>query len=104
MPGTILEMPKGCTNSRYVVAKDMTISSDQSLPPHLSKRNLVSRPVVYNLTFDYEWLRVPRDLGDTQLRVDYSNEVVSVLLGSVRSLKTDFSRATGTILLKKRLV
>lgn len=83
VPGTILEMPKGCIKNRYVVAKDMTISSNQILPAHLTKRNFVSRPVVYDLTFDYEWLRVPRDLGDTQLRVDYSNEVVCILLSNV---------------------
>jgi len=76
VPGTILEMPKGCGPSKYAVAKSMAPSKDQTLPHHLAKRNFGHKPVVYDLTFDYEWRRVPRDLGDTQLRVDFSNEVV----------------------------
>ncbi|KAF8252102.1 glycosyl hydrolases family 18 protein-like protein [Wilcoxina mikolae CBS 423.85] len=74
VPGTILEMPKGCGPSKYAVAKSMAPSKEQSLPHHLAKRNFGHKPVIYDLTFDYEWKRVPRDLGDTQLRVDFSNE------------------------------
>ncbi|KAL9594308.1 MAG: hypothetical protein Q9219_007102 [cf. Caloplaca sp. 3 TL-2023] len=74
VPGTILEMPKGCGPSRYAVAKSMVLS-EKPLPEHLSKRHYDAKPVVYDLTFDFDWHRVPRDLGDTQLRVDYSNEV-----------------------------
>lgn len=74
VPGTILEMPKGCGPSRYAVAKSMVLS-EKPLPEHLSKRHYDAKPVVYDLTFDFDWQRVPRDLGDTQLRVDYSNEV-----------------------------
>jgi chitinase len=36
--------------------------------------NLGHKPVLYDLTFDYDFARVPRDLGNTQLRIDYSNE------------------------------
>ncbi|KAI4122687.1 MAG: hypothetical protein LQ338_005669 [Usnochroma carphineum] len=74
VPGTILEMPKGCGPSRYAVAKSMMLS-DVQLPTHLSKRHYDVKPVVYDLAFDFDWRRVPRDLGDTQMRVDFSNEV-----------------------------
>ncbi|KAM6537149.1 hypothetical protein FALCPG4_003095 [Fusarium falciforme] len=29
---------------------------------------------MFNLTFDYDFRRMPRDLSDTQIRIDYSNE------------------------------
>ncbi|KAI4285352.1 MAG: hypothetical protein L6R38_000708 [Xanthoria sp. 2 TBL-2021] len=74
VPGTILEMPKGCGPSKYAVAKSMMLSEVQ-LPTHLAKRHYDAKPVVYDLTFDFDWRRVPRDLGDTQMRVDFSNEV-----------------------------
>ena len=77
--GTILEMPPGCGPSKYAVAKSMTPAVDQSLPEHLAKRNFGHTPTVYDLTFDFEWHRVRRDLGDTQMRVDFSNEVVCTL-------------------------
>ena len=73
--GTILEMPPGCGPSKYAVAKFMELSKDQKLPRHLAKRDYGHMPTVYDLTFDYEWRRVRRDLGETQMRVDYSNEV-----------------------------
>jgi len=75
--GTILEMPPGCGPSKYAVAKSMAPAADQSLPEHLAKRNYRHQPTVYDLTFDFEWHRVRRDLGETQMRVDFSNEVVS---------------------------
>ena len=77
--GTILEMPPGCGPSKYAVAKSMTPAVDQSLPERLAKRNFGHTPTVYDLTFDFEWHRVRRDLGDTQMRVDFSNEVVCSL-------------------------
>lgn len=73
--GTILEMPKGCGPSKYAVAKSMVPSGNQALPKHLAKRDYSHTPTVYDLTFDYEWHRVRRDLGETQMRVDFSNEV-----------------------------
>ena len=76
VPGTILEMPEGCSSFRYVVAKSLVRSADQSLPKHLEKRTYGHKPEIFDLTFDFNWQRVPRDLGDTQMRVDYSNEVV----------------------------
>lgn len=72
VPGTILEMPSGCGPGKYAVAKSMAPSKNQELPPHLRKRG--NNPVVYDLTFDYDFKRVPRDLGDTQMRIDFSNE------------------------------
>ena len=74
VPGTILEMPTGCGPSKYAVAKSMMLS-EVELPGHLAKRHYTAHPVVYDLTFDFDWRRVPRDLGDTQMRVDFSNEV-----------------------------
>lgn len=74
VPGTILQMPAGCGPGKYAVAKDMVPSATGNvLPRHLA--HLESRaPVVYDLTFDYNFLRVPRDLGDTQMRIDFSNQ------------------------------
>lgn len=71
--GTIVEMPKGCGPGKYAVVKDMRLSNNQGVPQHLVKRGLDGTPV-YDLTFDYDFTRVPRDLGDTQMRIDYSNE------------------------------
>lgn len=74
VPGTIVELPNGCGPSRYAVAKTMVVAKDQKLPKRLEKR-YAHIPVIYDFTFDFEWRRVPRDLGDTQMRVDFSNEV-----------------------------
>ena len=73
-PGTILEMPDGCGPGKYAVAKSMPISRNQSLPAHLRKRGLALNATVYDLIFDYDFRRVPRDLGETQMRLDFSNE------------------------------
>ncbi|KAK2597436.1 hypothetical protein QQS21_005984 [Conoideocrella luteorostrata] len=77
VPGTILQMPNGCGPGKYAVAKSMTPApgKDHSklLPRHLSHLAGLE-PVVYKLTFDYDFSRVPRDLGDTQMRIDYSNQ------------------------------
>ncbi|KAI9876312.1 MAG: hypothetical protein M1830_006786 [Pleopsidium flavum] len=73
-PGTILEMPSGCGPGRYAVAKDINISRNQTVPSQLAKRTPDSSLVVYDLTFDYDFKRVPRDLGDTQMRLDFSNQ------------------------------
>ncbi|KAI1412614.1 glycosyl hydrolases family 18-domain-containing protein [Hypoxylon sp. FL1857] len=76
VPGTIIEMPKGkgCGPAKYAVAVSMEVSKNQTIPHYLHKRMAGALPVVYDLTFDYDWMRVPRDLGDTQVRIDYSNE------------------------------
>lgn len=65
---------QGCGPAKYAVAKSMVPSKNQTLPHHLVKRSAGRKSVIYDLTFDYNWQRVPRDLGDTQVRVDYSNE------------------------------
>lgn len=74
VPGTILQMPNGCGPGKYAVAVDMAPSANQTLPHHISKRKLKHSPIVYDLRFDYEYARIPRDFGDTQLRVDFSNQ------------------------------
>lgn len=63
-----------CGPGKYAVAKEMVRSRNQTLPHHLARRNLAPAPV-YDITFDYNFARVPRDLGDTQMRLDFSNEV-----------------------------
>lgn len=73
-PGTIVEMPEGCGPGRYAVIKELSPSKNQSLPQHLYKRGIEETEPVFDLTFDYDFRRVPRDLGDTQIRIDYSNE------------------------------
>lgn len=76
VPGTILAMPPRCGPGKYAVAVSMLPAANQSdhiLPKHLVKR-LSHKPVIYDLTFDYDFRRVPRDLGDTQLRIDFSNQ------------------------------
>ncbi|RGP78609.1 glycoside hydrolase family 18 [Fusarium longipes] len=73
-PGTILEMPDGCGPGRYAVAKTLVPSTNQTLPNHISRRDLDSSEQVYDLVFDYDFKRVPRDLGTTQMRIDYSNK------------------------------
>lgn len=78
VPGTILELPKDCGPMRYAVAKDMRPAASQDIPHHIVKRSGLSaskKHVVYDLTFDYDFARVPRDTGEeTQVRIDYSNE------------------------------
>ncbi|GAP85921.1 putative glycosyl hydrolases family 18 protein [Rosellinia necatrix] len=74
VPGTILQMPPNCGIGKYAVAVDMTPSPHQILPRRV-RRSLSHRPIVYDLTFDYDFTRVPRDIGDTQVRIDFSNEV-----------------------------
>ncbi|GAP90626.2 putative glycoside hydrolase family 18 protein [Rosellinia necatrix] len=71
--GTIVEMPKGCGPGKYAVVKEMRESRNQGLPKHLVKRGLLQSKI-FDLTFDYDFSRVPRDLGNTQMRIDYSNE------------------------------
>ncbi|KAJ5598379.1 hypothetical protein N7537_008463 [Penicillium hordei] len=72
-PGTILQMPNRCGPGRYAVAKELKESQNQTLPGHLNKRDLDGRSV-YDLTFDYDFKRVPRDYGDALMRIDYSNQ------------------------------
>ncbi|KAH9209045.1 oviduct-specific glycoprotein [Leptodontidium sp. 2 PMI_412] len=104
VPGTILQMPKGCGPGKYAVAKSMMPSPGDDhtnlLPRHLA--NLAPlKPVVYDLTFDYEFERVPRDLGSTQMRIDFSNQDDywdTVVAGSVkkkRDLGLDNNNNTG---------
>ncbi|KAL2752063.1 glycoside hydrolase family 18 protein [Sodiomyces alcalophilus JCM 7366] len=75
-PGTIVDMPAGCGPGRYAVVKEMIPSQNQSLPHHLHRRGMADNvETVYDLTFDYDFRRVPRDEDDeVQIRIDYSNE------------------------------
>ena len=71
VPGIILQMLVGCGPGKYAVAKFMT-PSKKDVSAHLQKRLI--NPIVYDLTFDYDFIRVRRDLGDTQMRIDFSNK------------------------------
>lgn len=51
----------------------MSLSRNQSLPGHVQNQKRESLGEVYDLTFDYDFARVPRGVGDTQMRIDYSN-------------------------------
>ncbi|KAF9892666.1 hypothetical protein FE257_001068 [Aspergillus nanangensis] len=73
-PGTIIQMPQGCGPGKYAVAKDLIPSNNQTLPGHLAERSLTYRDGVYDLKFDYDFRRVPRDMGETQMRIDFSND------------------------------
>ncbi|SPJ79175.1 related to chitinase [Fusarium torulosum] len=73
-PGTIVEMPEGCGPGKYAVVKELSHSKNQSIPQHIYRRGIDDSEPVLDLTFDYDFRRVPRDLGDTQIRLDYSNE------------------------------
>ncbi|KAI0523939.1 glycosyl hydrolases family 18-domain-containing protein [Xylaria bambusicola] len=73
-PGTIVEMPEGCGPGKYAVVKEMKPSVNTKLPDHLVKRGVEVVNTIYDLTFDYDFRRVPRDLGNTQMRIDFSNE------------------------------
>ncbi|KAL3439807.1 hypothetical protein BJX65DRAFT_68290 [Aspergillus insuetus] len=71
--GTIIQMPPGCGPGKYAVLKHLEPSANQSSPGHLARRGIV-HDTIYDLTFDYDFKRVPRDLGDTLMRIDYSND------------------------------
>ncbi|KAJ3578860.1 hypothetical protein NPX13_g1706 [Xylaria arbuscula] len=73
-PGTIVEMPQGCGPGKYAVVKEMKPSMNTELPQNLVKRGIEVRDTIYDLTFDYDFRRVPRDLGNTMMRIDFSNE------------------------------
>lgn len=96
-PGTILEMPQGqgCGPGKYAVAKSLEVSKNQTLPPHLRKRDLPASATVYDLTFDYDFKRVPRDFGDTQLRIDFSY-VLILLYSSFQPVRIANSTNSGT--------
>jgi chitinase len=53
--------------------------------------------VVYSLTFDYDFARVPRDLGNTQMRIDFSNQDDywdTIVAGSVSKKKRGHTKRT----------
>ncbi|KAL3708715.1 hypothetical protein TMatcc_006699 [Talaromyces marneffei ATCC 18224] len=52
----------------------MDLSPVQDLPHHLARRSDLSGAPVYDLKFDYDFRRVPRTYGDSQMRIDFSNE------------------------------
>lgn len=72
--GTIVEMPAGCGPGRYAVVKSMGVAKNQSIPHHLQNQGLRNSTTVYDLTFDYNFRRVSQDFGESQMRIDFSNE------------------------------
>lgn len=77
IPGMIVELPQGCGPSEYAVAKPLTMSKtqDPTILKRLEKRGYGHVPLIYDFAFEFHSERVPRDLGDNQMRVDYSNQV-----------------------------
>ncbi|KAK3900201.1 hypothetical protein C8A05DRAFT_36165 [Staphylotrichum tortipilum] len=82
----------------------MTPTSDPKkaiLPRHLEHLSAAHTPVVYDLTFDYDFTRVPRDLGDTQMRIDFSsqddywNTVVSAAGNTKKKIKRSLADTGG---------
>lgn len=69
-----MEIPQGCGPGKYAVVKSMEKSSNQIVPGYLAKRSPNLDSTVYDLTSDYDFTRVPRDMGSTQMRIDFSNE------------------------------
>ncbi|KAG7139201.1 Chitotriosidase-1 like protein [Verticillium longisporum] len=100
VPGTILQMPPGCGPGKYAVAKSMEPADGEDHVKLLPRRlaHLAPRkPTVYSLTFDYDFGRVPRDLGSTQMRIDFSNQDDywdTVVAGSVSKKKRDLTKRT----------
>lgn len=85
VPGTILDMPNECDPGPYVVAVNMVPSKNQSVPGHIKKRTTDPDPIVYDLTFDYDFRRVPRDLGDTQWLFNIAmKKAIGILLSTHR--------------------
>ncbi|CRK40218.1 hypothetical protein BN1723_015683, partial [Verticillium longisporum] len=77
VPGTILQMPPGCGPGKYAVAKSMEPADGEDhvkLLPRRLAHLAPQKPTVYSLTFDYDFGHVPRDLGSTQMRIDFSNQ------------------------------
>jgi chitinase len=67
VPGTILQMPAECGPGKYAVAKDRAPTSDQNkvILPRSLKHLSTHTSMVDDLTFDYDFTRVPGDVGDT---------------------------------------
>ncbi|CCF34433.1 chitotriosidase-1 [Colletotrichum higginsianum] len=100
VPGTILQMPPGCGPGKYAVAKSMKPAQGDDHVKLLPRRlaHLAPRkPVVYSLTFDYDFARVPRHLGSTQMRIDFSNQDDywdTAVAGSVSKKKRNLTKRT----------
>ena len=67
VPGTILQMPEGCGPGKYAVAKEMRPAKEQVVPRGLLDR-IRHEPVVYDLTFDYDFKRSMADVGHNHKR------------------------------------
>jgi chitinase len=52
------QMPDSCGHGKYAVDKSFSVFDNQELPEHLAERDLGSSQV-YDLTYDYEFRRVP---------------------------------------------
>lgn len=75
VPGTILQMPISCGPGKYAVAKDMVPLETSVLPRLFAYFGVrIDRTCGIRPMFHYDSTRVPRDLADTQMRVDFSNQ------------------------------
>ncbi len=77
---TVVRMPRGCGPGKYAIAVSMEPASHEALPhgyrKRLEKRYNVTRPRVYDYTFDYDWEPVTKrdDASQMLLRIDYSDD------------------------------
>lgn len=56
---TIVELPPGCSQGRYAVARSLTRTQDPKIPRKLVKRGLGNK-AVYDSTFDYDFTTVQK--------------------------------------------
>jgi hypothetical protein len=71
--GTIIEMPEDCDSSKYAIAHDLRISSNQSVPEtqaHLTQIQVLDLEMSYDFS---QVERVKEAAGDVYIRIDYSN-------------------------------
>jgi chitinase len=76
VPATVLRMPDGCGPGKYAMAVSLEPDLDSLPPPHINIRNMrrgVKNPVVYKLTFDYNFSILQKRDSKALIRIDYSN-------------------------------
>ncbi|KAH8812331.1 family 18 glycosyl hydrolase [Xylogone sp. PMI_703] len=69
---TVVELPRGCSVGRYVVAISLEPSEDHRMPQKLVKRGLSNKPV-YDFTFDYNFNAFEKRDSSVKVRIDYSD-------------------------------
>ncbi|KAM3413778.1 hypothetical protein BST61_g10462 [Cercospora zeina] len=90
---TIIDLPSICHAGKHVVARGITVSSNQTLPVYLQG---IANRTVFQLSFDFDSHLGKRNLGDLFFRLDYDNaggywqDVVNSSTLVARSLESRF--------------